>query len=103
MLCSVALATRQNGRVIASYTVAREQSVNQFGIGQLEAIVRHPLIRRPTFWRNDGSPVIVPAALVVGRSWTESESASTACALLFAKHPQAAAEGGQCDPLWAPL
>jgi hypothetical protein len=34
---------RQNGRVTVRHAVAREQSFNQFGIGQLEATVRHPL------------------------------------------------------------
>jgi hypothetical protein len=34
---------RQNGRVTVRHAVAREQSFNQFGIGQLEVTVRHPL------------------------------------------------------------
>jgi hypothetical protein len=34
---------QQNGRVTVRHAVAREQSFNQFGIGQLDATVRHPL------------------------------------------------------------
>jgi hypothetical protein len=54
-------------------------------------------IRRSTCWRDDGSPVVVSERWWLAALWSESEPASTVFALLFARHPQAAAQRGQCD------
>jgi hypothetical protein len=52
---------RQNGRITVRHAVAREPNFNQFGIGQLEATVRHPLD---------------PQADMLERLWVTSRSVS---------------------------
>jgi hypothetical protein len=94
---------QQSGRVTVRHAEVREQSFNQFGIVQLEATVRHPLD---------------PQADMLEKRWVTSLSVSSVggwslfglnrsprrqLLLLFARYPQAAAQDGQRDPLWAPI
>jgi hypothetical protein len=91
----------QNDLVTVSHAVAREQRLNQFGIGQVEATVRHPL--NPQAEKLESRWVTCRCVSRLAALWTESKSASTVFALLFARNPRAAAQGGRCVLQWAPL
>jgi hypothetical protein len=60
---------RQNDRVAVRNGVAREIRVSQFGLIILRPASGIRSIGRPTYCREDGSPVVVSAAWMVARSW----------------------------------
>jgi hypothetical protein len=83
---------RQNSWVSVSHAVACEQRANQFGLVSLRSRSDIRFIHRPTCCRFDGH-------LSVYQQLRWSAALWTAVALLFARHPRAASQGGElCSP-----